>query len=137
RAAPTPTKTSIKFDPLILKKGQFASPATARASNVLPLPGSPMSKTPRGILAPRRWYFFGFLRKSTTSANSSFASSAPATELKFSLMLEGKNMRAPLFPMVKILPPPLLPALRARIKYQTAHAATNKQEKRNRYQMPS
>src|SRR5438445_13047914 len=121
----------------MLKNGQFASPATARANKVLPFPGSPISSTPRVIFAPRRWYFFGFLRKSMTSASSSFASSAPATELKFSLMLEGKNMRAPLLPMVKILPPPppLAPALRERIKYQIAQIATNRHEKRKRYQI--
>ena len=49
RDAPTPTKTSIKSDPLTLKNGQFASPATARASKVFPVPGSPTSKTPRVI----------------------------------------------------------------------------------------
>src|SRR5579872_1756691 len=123
----------------MLKKGQLASPATARANNVLPFPGSPIKSTPRVILAPSRWYFLGFLRKSITSANSSFASSAPATELKFSLMLDGRNIRAPLLPMVKIFPaPPPLPApLRERIKYQIAQITTNKQEKRNKYHMPS
>src|ERR1039458_10364556 len=31
-----------------------ASPATARASSVLPVPGGPLSRTPRGILPPSR-----------------------------------------------------------------------------------
>ena len=34
------------------KKGTPASPATARASRVLPVPGGPTSRTPLGILAP-------------------------------------------------------------------------------------
>ena len=49
RAAPTPTNISTKSDPEIVKKGTFASPATARASRVLPVPGLPTINTPRGI----------------------------------------------------------------------------------------
>ena len=51
-AAPTPTNISTNSDPLILKKGTLASPATAFASNVLPVPGGPTSNTPFGILPP-------------------------------------------------------------------------------------
>ena len=36
----------------IEKKGTPASPATARASRVLPVPGGPTSSTPRGRRAP-------------------------------------------------------------------------------------
>ena len=61
------------------KNGTLASPATARASSVLPHPGGPSSSTPFGIRPPRRWYFFGFRRNSTISFSSSFASSTPAT----------------------------------------------------------
>src|SRR5919205_917481 len=39
RDAPTPTNISTKSDPLIEKNGTPASPATARASSVLPVPG--------------------------------------------------------------------------------------------------
>ena len=39
RDAPTPTNISTKSDPEIEKNGHFASPATAFASNVLPVPG--------------------------------------------------------------------------------------------------
>ncbi len=49
RAAPTPTIISTKAAPLIWKNGTFASPATALASRVLPVPGGPTSKTPFGI----------------------------------------------------------------------------------------
>ena len=63
------------------KNGTFASPATARASSVLPHPGGPSSSTPLGMRPPSRWYFFGFFRKSTISRSSSFASSTPATSL--------------------------------------------------------
>ena len=79
--APTPTNISTKSEPLKLKKGTFASPATAFASNVLPVPGGPTSRAPLGIFAPNFVYFEGFIRKSTISSNSSFASSTPATSL--------------------------------------------------------
>ena len=62
RAAPTPTNISTKSEPLIVKNGTPASPATARASSVLPVPGGPNSSTPRGIFAPIAWNFAGFWR---------------------------------------------------------------------------
>ena len=52
RAAPTPTNISTKSEPEIEKKGTLASPATARASKVFPVPGGPYNKTPLGIFAP-------------------------------------------------------------------------------------
>ena len=54
REAPTPTNISTKSEPLIEKKGTPASPATARAKCVLPVPGGPIIKTPLGIRPPRR-----------------------------------------------------------------------------------
>ena len=65
--APTPTNISTKSDPEREKNGTFASPATALANNVLPVPGAPTNKAPFGIFPPRTVYFFGFLRKSTIS----------------------------------------------------------------------
>ena len=41
REAPTPTNISTKSEPEMLKNGTPASPATARASSVLPVPGGP------------------------------------------------------------------------------------------------
>ena len=41
REAPTPTNISTKSEPEMEKKGTPASPATARASRVLPVPGGP------------------------------------------------------------------------------------------------
>ncbi len=41
RLAPTPTNISTKSEPDIEKKGRPASPATALASSVLPVPGRP------------------------------------------------------------------------------------------------
>jgi len=55
RAAPTPTNISTKLDPATEKNGTDASPATARASRVLPVPGGPTISTPRGAIAPARW----------------------------------------------------------------------------------
>ena len=77
--APTPTNISTKSEPLKLKKGTFASPATALANNVFPVPGGPTRRAPLGILAPNLVYFEGFIRKSTISSSSSLASSTPAT----------------------------------------------------------
>ena len=82
RDAPTPTNISTKSLPDIEKNGTFASPATAFASKVLPVPGGPTSNAPLGILPPRSVYRWGFLRNSTISAISVFASDNPATSLK-------------------------------------------------------
>ena len=67
REAPTPTNISTKSEPEIEKNGTPASPATARASSVLPVPGGPYSSTPFGIDAPSAWNFFGFSRNSLIS----------------------------------------------------------------------
>ncbi len=82
RAAPTPTNISTKSDPLIEKNGTPASPATARARSVLPVPGGPYSRMPFGTLAPMAWNLVGVSRYSFTSWSSSTASSIPATSAK-------------------------------------------------------
>ena len=82
RAAPTPTIISTNSAALIEKNGTPASPATAFASRVLPVPGAPTSSTPFGAVPPRRVYFCGSLRKSTISTSSFSASSMPATSSK-------------------------------------------------------
>ena len=79
RDAPTPTNISTKSEPEIVKNGTPASPATALASSVFPVPGGPTSSTPLGILAPTWIYFLGDFKKSTISSNSSFSSFRPAT----------------------------------------------------------
>ena len=89
REAPTPTNISANSEPEMLKNGTLASPATARAMRVLPVPGSPASKTPRGILAPSFSYFLGFLRKSTISERSCLAASLPATSSNKTRFLSG------------------------------------------------
>ena len=68
--APTPTNISTKLEPLREKNGTPASPATARASRVLPVPGGPTISTPLGPTAPARSYRAGCFRKSTTSMTS-------------------------------------------------------------------
>ena len=85
--APTPTNISTKSDPEREKNGTFASPATALAMSVLPVPGGPTSNAPLGILAPKSVYFFGDFKKSTISFTSSLAPSRPATSLKVILVL--------------------------------------------------
>ena len=77
--APTPTNISTKSEPEIEKKGTPASPATALASKVLPVPGEPTKRIPLGNLAPNLVYFFGSLRYSTISSISAFSSLHPAT----------------------------------------------------------
>ena len=54
REAPTPTNIWMNSLPEIEKKGTPASPATARASSVLPVPGGPISSTPFGTRPPSR-----------------------------------------------------------------------------------
>ena len=44
----------MNSDAEIEKNGTSASPATARASSVLPVPGRPESSTPFGTSPPRR-----------------------------------------------------------------------------------
>ena len=82
RLAPTPTNISTKSEPDIEKKGTPASPATALANSVLPVPGGPTNSAPLGILPPRSVYFCGFFRKSTISCISCLAPACPATSLK-------------------------------------------------------
>jgi hypothetical protein len=98
RLAPTPTNISTNSEPEMEKKGTPASPATALARRVLPEPGGPTRSTPRGILAPRAWNFFGCLRNSMISWSSSFASSTPATSSKVTLGLDSWCSRARLLP---------------------------------------
>ena len=52
RAAPSPTNISTNDDADWAKKVAPDSPATARASSVLPVPGGPCSSTPLGTRAP-------------------------------------------------------------------------------------
>ena len=108
RLAPTPTNISTKSDPEIEKNGTPASPATALASKVLPVPGGPSSKTPDGIRAPKAKNFRGSRKNSTTSTNSCFSSSAPATSEKRTLLFflsTGLAFDLPKF-ITRPLPPP-------------------------------
>ena len=116
RAAPTPTNTWTNSEPDTEINGTPASPATALASNVLPVPGGPLSKHPDGILAPISVYLSGFFKKSTTSSNSSFALSHPATSAKlvfvtgvrsiFALDFANASGSSPPGPRPPLPPPP-------------------------------
>ncbi len=107
REAPTPTNISTKSEPLIEKNGTLASPATARASSVLPVPGGPISSTPFGMRPPSFWNFCGSFRNSMISWSSSFASSTPATSLKVTFFCELDDSFALLLPNDSALLPPL------------------------------
>jgi len=77
--APTPTNISMNSAAEIEINGTPASPATAFASIVLPVPGGPIKSAPLGIFAPSSVYLSGYFKKSTISVSSSLASSTPAT----------------------------------------------------------
>mmetsp|Transcript_74533 Transcript_74533/g.207088 ORF Transcript_74533/g.207088 Transcript_74533/m.207088 type:complete len:257 (+) Transcript_74533:141-911(+) len=62
RAAPRPTKTSTNSEADAVTKAHRASPATARARSVLPVPLGPTRRAPRGSRAPARWYFSGLFK---------------------------------------------------------------------------
>ena len=89
------------------KKGTPASPATALASSVLPVPGGPTSSTPLGMLAPMELYLDGLCRKSTISFSASLASSSPATSENVLPVWLATYILAPDLPMPNImeLPP--------------------------------
>ena len=59
RDAPTPTNISTKSEPASEKNGTSASPATALARSVLPVPGGPTKSAPLGSFAPILAYFSG------------------------------------------------------------------------------
>ena len=63
RAAPTPTNISTNSLPLSEKKGTPASPATARAISVLPVPGGPTKQNPLGDLRPQGLVAAGILEE--------------------------------------------------------------------------
>ena len=100
--APTPTNISTKSEPDNEKKGTFASPATAFASNVFPVPGGPINIAPLGIFPPSLVYFSGFFKKSTISLISSFAPSSPATSLKVTLIFALSTSFPLVLPILKI-----------------------------------
>ena len=92
----------------------MASPATAFASNVLPVPGGPTNRTPLGILAPSFWNFLGFFKKSISSDTSSFSSFKPATSENLTLPPSADNL-ALLLP--KSIDPLLVLAILIKMKY--------------------
>ena len=106
REAPTPTNISTKSEPEIVKNGTLASPATARAISVLPVPGGPTSRQPRGMRPPRRWNFCGSRRNSTISCRSDLASSTPATSSKVTRPWRSVSSLALDLPKPMARPPP-------------------------------
>ncbi len=106
RDAPTPTNISTKSEPEMEKNGTPASPATPRASSVLPVPGGPTSRTPFGMRPPSFVNFFGSFRKAMISSSSSLASSTPATSANVTLCWFSDRSLARLFPNDMAFPPP-------------------------------
>mmetsp|Transcript_54144 Transcript_54144/g.118071 ORF Transcript_54144/g.118071 Transcript_54144/m.118071 type:complete len:310 (+) Transcript_54144:334-1263(+) len=91
RDAPTPTYISTKSEPAMAIKSTPASLATARASRVLPVPGGPSRRQPRGTRAPSSSNRVALVRKSTISISSAFAPSQPATLLKLATSSGGSS----------------------------------------------
>ncbi len=58
-----------------------------------------------GMRPPRRWNFFGSLRKAMISSQSSLASSMPATSAKVTLFCDSFRSRARDLPKLIALPP--------------------------------
>jgi len=94
RLAPTPTNISTNSEPEMEKNGTPASPETAFAIKVLPVPGEPTKSTPFGMRAPKAINFWGSFKNSTTSCNSSFDSSTPATSWKVTVGCSPENILA-------------------------------------------
>ena len=91
----------------IEKKGTPASPATALANKVLPVPGGPIRRAPLGIFAPSLVYWSGYFKKSTISVSSYLASLTPATSLKVTPVFGVICKRAFDFPIfIGFMPPP-------------------------------
>ena len=120
REAPTPTIISTNSEADIWKNGTPASPATARASSVLPVPGAPLSSTPRGMRPPSLRYLSGFFRKSTISVSSSLASSIPATSENVTCCSSASTRRARERPNDISPPAPPPPAARRIRKMNSA-----------------
>ena len=100
----------MKLDPVTERKCTSASPATAFAKSVLPVPGGPTRSTPFGICAPSFTYLSGSLKKSTISDTSSLASLFPAISSNFTFgFSELIIFLAP--PKPRIPPPPPPPML--------------------------
>mmetsp|Transcript_19631 Transcript_19631/g.47519 ORF Transcript_19631/g.47519 Transcript_19631/m.47519 type:complete len:228 (-) Transcript_19631:712-1395(-) len=106
REGPTPTNISTKSLPLMEKKGTPASPATAFASKVFPVPGGPTRIPPLGIFAPNFLYFSGLLKKSTNSLTSTLACFRPATSANFVVDFTSACVFTLALPIEKMLPPP-------------------------------
>ncbi len=123
RLAPTPTNISTKSEPEMVKNGTLASPAMARASSVLPVPGGPTSNRPRGMRPPSRWNLPGSRRNSTISCRSSLASSTPATSSKVTRPCASVRSLARLLPKPSALPP--APCIWRDRKIHTPISATN------------
>src|SRR6185437_1727800 len=92
-----------------LRNGSPASPATAFASSVLPVPGAPTMRTPFGTFPPSLRKRSGSRRNRTTSISSSFASSMPATSAKRTFVFDSTNTFARLcpIPIMELTPVPV------------------------------
>ena len=122
REAPTPTNISTKSEPDREKNGTSASPATAFANRVLPVPGGPTNKAPLGIFPPNSVYLPGFFKKETISSTSCLASAKPATSLKVTLRSDSLSKSCALARPTLNTPPgpaPAPPDIRLIRKIQT------------------
>ena len=116
RAAPLPTKSSTNSEAATLKNGTFASPATAFARSVLPVPGGPTNRQPVGRRLRTPAYLSALLSISTSSTSSALASSTPATSSNVTRVSESTCPR--LLARFAASPPPCLFATLRMMKYR-------------------
>ena len=119
----------------MVKNGTPASPAMARASKVLPVPGEPASSTPLGMRPPSLVNFCGSRRKSIISSSSALASSIPATSLKVTLTSPSPCSFALVLPKERAPPlPPICICRMKKIQTPTSSSIGNQEIKMVRYQ---
>ena len=124
RAAPTPTNISTNSDPLRLKNGTFASPATARASSVLPVPGrADEQHALRNASAERRVLLRGLAGTRRSPSAPASASSTPATSAK--LTFTSSSAKTWCLLRANDMTPPSAPPMRRKKKLQTAKSSSS------------
>ena len=94
REAPMPTIASTNSDAEMEKNGTPASPATARASSVLPVPGRAGEQHAARDPAAEPLVALRVARKSTISVSSAFGSSMPATSANVTFWSPPSTRRA-------------------------------------------
>ena len=105
RLAPTPTNISTKSEPEIVKNGTLASPATARAISVLPVPGGPTKQHAARNSSAEALELTRVAQEFDDFLEVLLASSTPATSSKVTRPCASVNSLARDLPKPSALPP--------------------------------